>query len=335
MENFPEHDRKRTRRSAAERDEIVSRVTRVAGTRGGATTGADLVERGLGRKEIAGYVRTGWLHDLEGDVYAVGHEALTKQGWLYAALLSGGPNAALSYWTAAVLWRLLDRAPNANEIHVSTQRSDREGCRGAVIHAPRKLPENDCTTINSLRVTTLFRTLLDLATVASPAQLLGLVEAAHTVHGIDLLTLAAYARSFRRRPGAARLREAAYSVAGPVRLRSNLERMFRELAREWGLPEYETNVPFEGQELDVFFRDRNAAIELDWFDYHGGRSSYRRDHRKARKLARVGVALLPVAGEDLEEHRDDVRVDVLAYLANHPPVTQPAIPANPIGPSSG
>jgi very-short-patch-repair endonuclease len=318
-QSFPTSQR---RLRPAERDEIVRRVTTLAGTRGGVASGTELVERGLRRKQIRS---SGWLHDLGGDVFAVGHRALPPRAWLHAALLSGGTGAALSYWSAAVLWKLLDEAPNPNEIDVSTRRSARTGCRGAVIHRPRRLSDQDCTSVNGYRVTTLFRTLLDLASLADEAMLLRLVEAAHTLHGIDLLELAAYTRRHKRWPGAAELRNAAHSVAGPVRLRSDLEAMFRQLSREAGLPEYETNVPFEGQELDVFYRDRNAAIELDWWQYHGGKRAYRRDHRKARRLARAGIALLAIAGEDIEDDLHEVLADVRAFLDHHPVVADPIL----------
>ncbi len=313
------------RRTAAQFDEIVRRATRKAATRGGVAAGEQLVADGLTRSSIRRLTGRGWLHDLGGDVFAVGHQAMTARGWRWAALLSGGPGAALSYWTAAVLWGLLDRDPAPNVIHVSTVRSARKGCRGARVHRPRTLDAADCATREGLRVTSLFRTLLDLASIADASMLARLVEAAVTIHGVDPLTLAAYARSHPRWPGARRLRETTLEYAGPARLRSDLEGTFRALCRDAGLPEYETNVPFDGKEIDVLYRDRDAAIELNWWTYHGGRTAYRRDHAKARALARAGIALFQVAGEDIDDDPSAVIDDVRAFLAHHPPVANPVL----------
>ena len=297
--------------------------------------GEQLVDQGVSRRTIRERVDDGDYVDLGGDVFAVGHEALSRRGWLFAVLLSGGDGAALSYWTAAVLWGLLDEEPDPDILDVSTRRSDRQGCRGAKVHRPDPLDDADRVRRKGLWVTSLLRTLLDLAVVADRPTLLRLVEAAVTLHDLPPSAIVAYTRQFpKRRPGTARLRDAAFTVAGPVRLRSDLEATFRQIAREFGLPEYETNVPYEDMELDVLFRDRNAALELDWYRYHGGRRNYRRDHKKARRLARRGIALLPIAGEDVEEDLAAVVADVLDFLEHHPPVANPILEP-PTAPARG
>ncbi len=108
-----------------------------------------------------------------------------------------------------------------------------------------------------------------------------------------------------------------------------LQDVARSRVHTAGLPEYESNVPFDGKEIDVLHRDRNAAIELNWWSYHGGRRAYRRDHAKARALARIGVALFQVAGEDLDDDPNAVIDDVRAYLAHHPPVPDPVLGRRP------
>ena len=56
------------------------------------------------RAAIEGRVKRGRLHRIHRGVYAVGHMALTRYGRFMAAVLACGEGAALSHFSAAVLW---------------------------------------------------------------------------------------------------------------------------------------------------------------------------------------------------------------------------------------
>jgi hypothetical protein len=52
--------------------------------------------------------RNGWLHQVYPRVYAMGHAGLTMRARFLAAVKACGPGAALSHFSAAVLWSLLN-----------------------------------------------------------------------------------------------------------------------------------------------------------------------------------------------------------------------------------
>ena len=92
-------------------------------------------------------------------VYAVGHTSLTRNGRFMAAVLACGDGAALSHFSAAVLWGMLkDRG---QLIHVTAPSGER--CRGIVVH--RRRSKASGFGAFGIVVTTPARTLVDLADV--------------------------------------------------------------------------------------------------------------------------------------------------------------------------
>ncbi len=82
-------------------------VAKISGAQWGVIGTAQLRDRGVARTTVMRWRRDGRLHPLLPGVYAVGHRAVTREGWLVAALVHAGPGAALSYATAAWWWGLI------------------------------------------------------------------------------------------------------------------------------------------------------------------------------------------------------------------------------------
>ena len=271
-----------------------------------------MVERGVSRESIRRRARAAELYPLGCDVFALGHRKLADDGWRHAALLGAGEGSVLSHWTAATIWGLTSR--RHARVHVSTRRrTTTRRMPGITIHRPREV-SGDLERYAGYRVTSIFRTLLDLTAEVTDAQLRRMVEMAITKHHIDPTALVKYGHARRRRKGGTRLARAAGAVAGRVVLRSDLEETFRSFCEEHGLPAYETNVPFGRWELDVFWRTHGVAVELDWYCWHGAQSNYRRDRKKGLAVQAAGLGFARVAGEDLEEDPGAVLRGLLALL---------------------
>ena len=105
------------------------------------------------------------LQSLHRGVYAFGHVTLTAEGRWLAAVLAAGPSAVLSHRSAGALWLVL-RSRHL-EVTVNGQNRPKRGIR---IHRSELAPD-EITTVRGIPVTTVPRTLLDLATVLPPHQL--------------------------------------------------------------------------------------------------------------------------------------------------------------------
>ena len=79
----------------------------------GVVTRAQLLAAGIPSKGISLRVRDGRLHRLHPGVYAVGHAVLVPKGRMLAAVLSCGPEAALSYTSATALHDVREEGPAA------------------------------------------------------------------------------------------------------------------------------------------------------------------------------------------------------------------------------
>jgi hypothetical protein len=85
------------------------------------------------------------------------------------------------------------------------------------------------------------------------------------------------------------------------RTRSPLEDTFVRFVDRYGVEDPESNVWIEGYEVDFLWRRIALAVELDGLDAHATRAAVKRDRRKDRALWRVGVRVLRLTGDALEE----------------------------------
>jgi len=110
-------------------------------------------------------VLSGRLSLLHRGVYAVGAGPETNERRWAAAVLACGEGAALSHLSAAALWELRLVDPRVIDVSVRSRSTHaREGLR---VHRPRLLAPEDVTCCRAIPVTTVARTLIDIAGIVS------------------------------------------------------------------------------------------------------------------------------------------------------------------------
>ena len=195
-----------------------------------------------------------------------------------AAVLACGEGAALSHFSAAVLWGMLE--DRGWPIHVTAvKRRERPGIR--VHRAPL---DGERVRRDGIVVTTPGRTLVDLADVA-PRRL---VERA--IDEADYLGLDAAGLEPRRgRRGEGVLASVlAVHTPGSTRTRSELEERFLSLCDEHGIERPEVNVRVEGYECDFVWRAQALVVETDGGAAHGTARARERDRVKDARLVVAG-----------------------------------------------
>ncbi len=255
----------------------------------GVVSRGQLLDAGLSPTEVRDRMRAGRLLRLHRGVYAVGHARLRREGHWLAAVLAVGSGAVLSHRDAAGLHDL--RPANHARTDVTTTRQPRL-IEGIAVHRTRSLDPKDTTTIRGIPVTTVARTLVDLAGVVPHDHLTSAIKEAERRRTFDLrLVEAALARtSGRRGPGHRALREAIAECAAFERdhTRSSLEDAFLRLLRDRGLPFPATNATIEGFEIDAVWRAQRIAVELDGWQDHGTRRAFERDRERDAALTAAG-----------------------------------------------
>ena len=145
------------------------KLARIAAHQHGRVTTAQLHAAGVGKQRIARWVASGRLHREHVGVYAVGHPGRTVLADCVSAVLAAGDGAVISHRSAAHLLGLRRGAPPAPEVTVPTL--DGRARPGVVIHRVRALHPLDVSELHGIALTTVPRTLLDLAPASAPEAL--------------------------------------------------------------------------------------------------------------------------------------------------------------------
>ena len=209
-----------------------------------------------------------------------------------AAVLACGSEALLSHRSAAALWAF--RPAAGPLVDVTTTRS-RHGERGIRVHRVRALDPEDRTRRDGIPVTTVARTLLDLAETVSPTQLQRAFEEADRLGLLDVRALECLGD---RCPGRRGLKPLAALLAmhrDPAPMtRSELERRFLDLCRNAGLPPPVVNATVAGMEVDMLWPREKLVVELDGHAYHRTRAAFERDRVRDAVLQQAGHRVLRV-----------------------------------------
>jgi very-short-patch-repair endonuclease len=265
---------------------------------------------GYDRDLIQAETERGRFRRLHRRVYAVGHEALTWEGWCVAAVAANAPCVA-SHWSAGWVWGLLRSAPSGKfHVTATTRRHRRAEFH---VHFAALAPE-DSTVLEGIPVTSLARTVLDLAVLDSSRTEKDL-RRADDAKRLDLREFEALLDRSTGHRGYATLRRAVDLYRpDPSVTRSGLERRFRDLVRRAGLPEPAMNYVVGGYELDCWWEEARLAVELDTFGTHGSRLSFEEDRKRQRVLGLLGVRLERVTDRQLDREPDEVLRAVAALL---------------------
>jgi very-short-patch-repair endonuclease len=298
---------------ANHRDSVVGAL---ADRQCGVVSREQLLAAGVGRGAIARGIETGRLRAVFRGVYAVGHVALSHEGWWKAALLTCRKGAALSHRTAATVWGLV--AGPVLPIDVITTAG--RGRRHAGIRTHRMLLDPlDALVRDNLSVTTPSRTIVDLATRLKGRALRDAVERAQDLRRFDPDDLRDTLARAPRRPGTRRL-EDLIMVMAPDKdnARSHLERMFLALTREARLPQPASNLEIAGRCRDFAWPDQRLVVETDGYRYHSSRQAKRSDNRRDRQLTARGWRPVRFTYEEIAFEPAQVAKELAVLLSRDP-----------------
>src|SRR5207302_645130 len=257
-----------------------------------------LVELGLGRKAIQYRLAAGRLHRLHLGVYAVGHPRVTGPGRWMAAVLACGDGALLSHRSAGALWGIGSGA--GSRVDVTAIGRSRRGHPGITLHQVRGLHPDDRARRDGVPVTSLARTILDLAEVLNRSQLARAFEEAERLQLLDVRAIRRLCERSAGRRGLGPLGNLLSNHMRPLpETRSELERLFVDLCRAAALPPPALNVSVAGFEVDAVWQDRGLVVELDGFAFHRTRAAFERDRARDATLQLAGYRVLRLTARRL------------------------------------
>lgn len=229
-----------------------------------------------------------WDRPLRG-VYAPTGAIHLPEGKLIEALLTVGPPVLVCGWSAAWLWGLVRTLPTRPEIVMPHERKAGRSQPAIVVRRSRTLRRDDGVVHRGLPVTTVARTLCDLAAVTDQDALRGLLIDARQRRLVDLAAVAERSASMGTAPGL-RLLRGLLRELDEVHCDSVLEHHIRaRFAEVPGLPPpapAPVPVPVRGRVLhvDIGWPDFRVGVEVDGFGGHSQRTSLETDARRHNAL---------------------------------------------------
>jgi hypothetical protein len=248
----------------------------------GIVTRREALRAGVTAKQLRHRLDCGSLLALHPGVYRLGHRAPNILATYLAAVLACGDGAVLGGRAAAYLLGLIRGPAPPPEVITRTERR----IDGLATSRSRCVDPRDLTTWRGVPVTTVARTLVDLAG-GLPEE--DLARACHEA-GVRFRTTPREIEAvLRRRPtsaGAGKLRRV---LRGEVRVAlSVLERRFLELLRREKLPLPVTNRVAGGRRVDCRWPEHRLTVELDSYRYHASRHAWEQDRRREREARARG-----------------------------------------------
>jgi hypothetical protein len=260
------------------RSRTADQVLAELGTRDfGVVDRAQLLAVGVSDAQMKQRVRRGSLHPEFPGVYRVGHRAPSREARYLAAVRACGPGAVLSGRAAAHLWGILKGPAPMPEVTTPTERR----IKGIRTRRSRRIDARDVTTWRGIPITTVPRTIVDLAGELTEDDLALVCHEA----GIKYKTTPPQVEAvLARRPnakGAANLRRVTH---GDVHVAlSKLERGFLDLLRAEGLPLPVTNKIASARRVDCRWPEHNLTVELDSYTFHNSRHSWEQGYERERE----------------------------------------------------
>jgi very-short-patch-repair endonuclease len=197
-------------------------------------------------------------------------------------------------------------------------RTGRTGPPKVELHRVRRLRAEDITRLRNIPITTIARTLVDLAAVLPPHALERAVNQAEVLQLLDVNATRAAVERAPGRKGTTLLR-AILSVPSPGPTRSELEAAFLALCRTAGLPTPRMNRHIEvgGEliEVDALWPDERLIAELDSVGVHRTEKAFHNDRRRDAALAAHGYLVVRFTWQRITHEPGAVAEDLLRILA--------------------
>lgn len=296
------------------RSQAVDRAIReMAERQHGVVSRAGLLAGGVTRDQVEWRVRHGRLHVIHHGVYAVGHSILIQHGRWMAAVLAGGPSAALSHLAGGAL-RGLHPITQVIDVTAPGARA-RPGLR---LHRVL-LPDDEIEIVDGIPVTTVPRTLLDMAAMLSRHRAEKAINEAVVRRLWDRLSLPDMVDRHPRAPGTATIRAIlAAGRIGQSESRSELEVRFFEFLDRHGLPRPTGNASiFLGErhvDGDMVWPAARLVVELDSRRVHDTPAAFEADRERDRRLAVIGWRVIRVTWRQLHDQPAQLAADLRVLL---------------------
>lgn len=250
------------------------------------------------RDDLRHRLRKGMLQRLSPCVFRIGGAPDTPAQRALAAVLDVGDQAVLSHTSAAAWWQLPGYTLEPR--HATRLRGGRiRPSHLSTVHQPLLLTSDQVATLHAVPVTTPARTIFDLAAREHPKRVERALDFAlsHRLTNHAELHHLLGVLACRGRSGITTMRQLLVDRPADERQPdSNLERRFRQIAREAGFPVLEAQVDIADEtgwlaRVDFYYAPLLLVIEIDSVIHHSALMDRRRDDATTARLRAAGYTV--------------------------------------------
>jgi hypothetical protein len=232
-----------------------------------------------------------------------------------AAVLACGPGAVLSHRSAGRLWGLVP----GSAASVDVTRPGYFRHRAGINAHHSRLPDDERVMVDGIPVTSVSRTLFDLAAVLDRRRLERALNEAEVLGLTDRLSIPDLLERYPRRRGSAVLRSLLRDDAAVRGItRNDLEERFLSLIDAAGLPRPRLNADLAVRgrffEADCLWAEQRLIVELDGRATHGTRRAFEKDRERDRILLAEGWRVMRVTWRQLRHDPKEIVADLRRLL---------------------
>jgi very-short-patch-repair endonuclease len=298
---------------------MVVSIRELAERQHGMVSRSQMMAIGLSDRQVTSRVDNDRFVTVRRGVYSVGHRQAGQKGVWMSAVLACGPGAVLSHRSAAALWGFMDWNGPVEVLSPVTGRRRGERIDPAHFTPPlvRKsthLGSGDVTMVDGIPVTTVARTLADLAAVLTEPQLASALDSAAIKKLLNLDDLRRVLAESRGRKGIGKLRSLLEKWhPQTVMTRSELEARFLRFLKKIGFDEPQVNVEIALCEVDFYWPDYDMIVELDGRKYHDTGRGFEEDRERTVRLELAGKRVLRLTWDMVVNQPSATRLKLFEY----------------------
>ncbi|MHB8512728.1 MAG: DUF559 domain-containing protein [Actinomycetota bacterium] len=296
--------------------EVDREISTIAAAQFGVFSREQALCRGATRHTILHRVTSSRWEQIDRNVFRI---AGTPESWrqsLMVALLAWGADTAISHRAGAALRSLSGFDEQLVEITVPRERQ-RQG-PGLVYR--NQLPQIDISKIDCISVTTVARTLIDIASIATREQTEIALDDALRRRLISIPRLQwRLAKLGRGRAGVGTLRRLVEERRSGTSPQSPFETLFFNAVMRSRLPrpQLQYKVRHKGKvvaRLDFAWPDQKFTVETDGYEWHSGRIPWERDLSRGNILTLLGWRVLRVTWTDWQSRKHEIIEEIRGEL---------------------
>lgn len=271
---------------------------------------------GASGHEIRGRLALGRIEELQPGVYYLNCTPATWRTQILAAVMAAGPDAVASHRTAALLHGL--EGIHGRPIDITVPYEESPEPEGVILHRTRR--QIDAVVVDSIPMTTIERTILDLAGMLRDRALEKVIASSirKKLTTVEKLDAVIGLRGGRGVGGTRRMRRVLKLVAGDISgspAEIDMGQLIRDASVPTPVPQLQIRLPSgDNAYPDFAWPDRMRIVEVDGLEAHATPEQLAHDLNRQNQLMELGWEIRRFPARTVRRYPQEVIEEVVRFV---------------------